>query len=391
MPRKTAGELSRKDQILEAAFTLSRRDISWSMRDIAWEVGVSKPALYRHYASRAELEQKMEARVMEHILSAIMTPDESRDSIRMAVVEALRAKPDYFMFLTRQLITVEAFAEKVMQYIISNSPRIAEFFNSINNAPEDIYRIQSLGIQKNTITVLLASYNSMAIRECQDELLRRNAEGFPELCMPTETRLDELDRLPVSFDEDNRSKLFDAIARAIQAQGIASVTIEKIAEELGTAKSSLYFYYDNKQAMLNELITFESDTIVSFLNRHIIQGETFEEQLYLAMVFHASYLLSRPGIIPVFNWIRYEMITNHHEVSHPDTRKDGILDNLKTGHFVTRCTDKQQGILSIVKWALILSSGCTIREYERGMSKEMILKSIRTMYKLILFGDKELL
>lgn len=391
MARKDTGELSRKEQILEAAFTLSRRDISWSMRDIAWEVGVSKPALYRHYANRAELEKKMEERIMEHLRSAIEYAGESRDSIRMAVVGTLREKPDYFMFLARQLITVEDFPEKALEYLISNSPQIADYFNRINSAPAETYLKQSLGIQKNAITVLLASYNSPAIREYQDELLRRNAEGFPEFCLPEEQRLDELDRLPVLFDENNKSRLFDAIARAVQAQGIASVTVEKIAEELGTAKSSLYFYYENKQAMLTELIAFESDTILALLGRHVTQGSTFEEQFYLAMMTHARYLLTKPGVIPVFNWIRYEMITNHHEVTHPDTHKNGILESFNTGRFTTRCPDVQLGVLSIIKWVLILSGGCTIREYENGRDKEEILKSIRTMYKLILFGDKELL
>lgn len=391
MPGESTGETSRKEQILEAAFTISKREISWSMQDIAREVGVSKPALYRHYANRAELEQKMEERVMEHIFTAIKSSDNSRENIRMAVVGALRDQPDYYMFLTKQLITVDSFAERALKYLIDSSPRISGYFSRINNAPADEYHKQSLGIQKNAITVLLASYNCMSIREYQNELLRRNAEGFPEFRLPEENRLDELDRIPVSFDDNSSSKLFDAIARAVQAQGIASVTVEKIAEEMGTAKSSLYFYYENKQAMLTELISYESDTILGLLKRHVRQGETFEEQLYLAMTAHARYLLRKPGVITVFNWIRYEMITNHHDVTHPDTQKSDILDSFTTSQFKTSCPNVQLGILSIIKWVLILSSGCTIREYEKGMDKETIMQSIRTMYKLILFGDKELL
>lgn len=391
MTGSNTGKITRKEQILEAAFALSHRNISWSMQDIAWEVGVSKPALYRHYSNRAELEHLMESRVMEHIFSTIQQAGGTRDCIRMAVVEALRAKPDYFLFLTKQLITVEDFPQKALDYLIARSPHIADYFARINALPADVYQMQSLGIQKNTITVLLASYTAAGIREYQDELLRRNAEGFPEVTMPTEERLDALDKITINLDQKENSKLFQAIARAVQAQGIGNVTVEKIAEEMGTAKSSLYFYYENKEAMLKELIVHESDTILALLARHVTQGATFEEQIYLAMMIHARYLLRKPGVIPVFNWIRYEMITHHHKIIHPDIHRNGILDSFNTDNFVTRCPDIKLGALSVIKWALTLSSGCTIREYESGLDEKKILESIRTMYKLILLGDKELL
>ena len=67
-----------------------------------------------------------------------------------------------------------------------------------------------------------------------------------------------------------------------------------------------------------------------------------------------------------------------------------MLEDFDLEQISVRTSDKGLGALSIAKWALILSSGCTIREYERNKSEEDILKSIRIMYKLILFGDKEL-
>ncbi|HOF85308.1 MAG TPA: TetR/AcrR family transcriptional regulator [Treponemataceae bacterium] len=383
--------ISRREQILDAAFSIARRNVSWSMRDVAWEVGVSKPALYRHYTSRADLEQAMESRVLELLLSSIESARENTESIRTAMVRDLRAHPDYFMFFARNLITVESFHERVLSYLIENSRQIGDFFSRLRQESPEILQRKTLAIQKNAITILLAGYDSPMIREFQDELLRRNAEGFPELAFPPEVRLDELDEIPLQSETGENVKLFEAISRAIQAQGIGNVTIEKIAEEMGTAKSSLYFYYDNKQAMLSELVTHESDVFLSVLSEHVKWGKTTEEQLYLAMIAHTQYFLNKPGIIPVFNWIRYEMVTHHHEVSHPDVHHNALRGTFDFSRIKSRTSDEALEALSIVKWAMILSSGCTIREHESGKSKEDILKSIRSMYKLILFGDKELL
>ncbi len=383
--------LSRRDQILDAAFSIARRNVTWSMRDVAWEIGVSKPALYRHYVSRAELEQAMESRIMELLLNSIESSRDNPESIRSAMVRDLRAHPDYFMYFARNLITVDSFHEKVLSYLVENSQPIGAFFSQLNNESPEVFHRKSLAIQKNAITVLLAGYDSPIIREYQDELLHRNACGFPELVLPSESRLHELERLPLKAKESDNTKLFEAIARAVQVQGIENVTIEKIAEEMGTAKSSLYFYYENKQAMLFELISYESGAFLELLSEHVKQGKSMEEQLYLAMIAHALYLLNKPGIIPVFNWIRYEMITHHYEVRHPDIHHSKLLETFDLDRIDSRTSDSTMGALSIIKWALILSSGCTIREYERNKSKEDILKSIRIMYKLILFGDKELL
>jgi AcrR family transcriptional regulator len=291
--------ISRREQILDAAFSIARRNVSWSMRDVAWEVGVSKPALYRHYTSRADLEQAMESRVLELLLSSIESARENTESIRTAMVRDLRAHPDYFMFFARNLITVESFHERVLAYLIENSRQIGDFFSRLRQESPEVLQRKTLAIQKNAITILLAGYDSPMIREFQDELLRRNAEGFPELAFPPEVRLDELDKIPLQSETGENVKLFEAISRAIQAQGIGNVTIEKIAEEMGTAKSSLYFYYDNKQAMLSELVTHESDVFLSVLSEHVKWGKTTEEQLYLAMIAHTQYLLNKPGIIPV--------------------------------------------------------------------------------------------
>ncbi|HRR03592.1 MAG TPA: TetR/AcrR family transcriptional regulator, partial [Treponemataceae bacterium] len=159
--------ISRREQILDAAFSIARRNVSWSMRDVAWEVGVSKPALYRHYTSRADLEQAMESRVLELLLSSIESARENTESIRTAMVRDLRAHPDYFMFFARNLITVESFHERVLSYLIENSRQIGDFFSRLRQESPEILQRKTLAIQKNAITILLAGYDSPMIREFQ--------------------------------------------------------------------------------------------------------------------------------------------------------------------------------------------------------------------------------
>lgn len=386
-PRKPQ---SRRDQIIEAAFSLSRRNISWSMRDLAWEVGVSKPALYRHFSNRAELEEVMETRVFAFILSAIRNAGTTNEDIRTVVVSALRSNPEYYMYITKNLLLVKSFFWRALDYIKEQSPYVSDFLASLKDIPTETATKRMLEILKSSVTILISSYSSQGMREYLDEILRKNREGFPELVCPQEARLDELETISITTERSSDSQLLEAIARAVESQGIENITVEKIAEETGLAKSSLYSHFESKEAMLSELIRHESETISKLLTAYIQQGETTEEQIYLALLAQVRYILDNPKIVPVSNWIRYEMITQHQKSIPVEQGVPVINEYFKGTRIETRCADSNLGVFAIFKWILILSGSATIRIYEEGYKEKDILNYIRIMYKLILLGDKEL-
>jgi len=391
--KEEAKPKNRKDQILKAAFSLAQANVSWSMSDLAQRVGVSKTALYRHFSNRAEIESELESITLKKLLATIEKVENNAASVRCAIVIFLRKNPDIFMYLTRNIITVEDFESKTLLYLKRKSPRIHSFFVGLETLSAEMKENHLIGIQKNVITMLLVSFNEKSLLPLQNLLLSRNSTGFPELSIPSKQRLDELETIRIEEDpsDEIERKLLQAVAAAIQQQGIPNVTVENIAMQLGTAKSSLYSHYASKKAMLSKLINGEINTILTLLDRYVMRGKNFEEQLYLVMLVHTRHLLSKPDIIPVFNWIRYEMITQHYEMGRPDIDTKEFLRPFHPVRIGENGCEDQDQRLVLIRWVATLSSSCSIRGYELGSTEKEILKYIRIMYKHILYGDKELL
>jgi len=147
------------------------------MRDLAWEVGVSKPALYRHFSNRAELEEVMETRVFAFILSAIRNAGTTNEDIRTVVVSALRSNPEYYMYITKNLLLVKSFFWRALDYIKEQSPYVSDFLASLKDIPTETATKRMLEILKSSVTILISSYSSQGMREYLDEILRKTEKG----------------------------------------------------------------------------------------------------------------------------------------------------------------------------------------------------------------------
>ncbi|HNQ98028.1 MAG TPA: TetR/AcrR family transcriptional regulator, partial [Treponemataceae bacterium] len=247
---------SRRKQILDAAFFLATKSEVWSLADIAAVVGVSKTAIYRHFTNRAEIEEEMTRELIEAVSTAIDTAKESPNAIRLAVVSLLRAKPGYLQYIVQRIITTEGFVPIMIESLISQNERIASFFSRLERLRKGVQSHIRADLLISSVSVIIASFADDRLRLIQDQLLESLARGFPELQAVTESRLAELDKICLleKRNEEESDRLISAIARTIQAHGLKNTTIENIAQEMGMAKSSLYFYCKNKNEMLASLI-----------------------------------------------------------------------------------------------------------------------------------------
>ena len=83
------------------------------------------------------------------------------------------------------------------------------------------------------------------------------------------------------FPEENR--IFKAFATVIRKYDFGGVTIERIANELGMAKSSLYFYFENKNAMIASLIEKEMTMLTQICIESSSEARNFSEYIYLSL------------------------------------------------------------------------------------------------------------
>lgn len=121
----------------------------------------------------------------------------------------------------------------------------------------------------------------------------------------SEERMKELDELcsVIPSDLPTEDKIFTAFAEVIKKYGINGVTVEHIAKELNMAKSSLYFYFENKNQMIYSLVSKEINLLKTICAENISEAKTYSEFIYINMRTEISYFLARPSILPICGWL----------------------------------------------------------------------------------------
>ncbi len=75
-----------------------------------------------------------------------------------------------------------------------------------------------------------------------------------------------------------------------------------------SGKSSLYFYFDNKEQMIEDVVGSEKERLTELIIERITGFESFEEQLYCIFYVMTSYFLLKPSIFTIMNWLRYQFV-----------------------------------------------------------------------------------
>ena len=409
---KTERTTRRREQILEAAFRLSARRGDWSLADIAGEIGLSKTALYRHFRDRADIEEEMRRELFRSLLRIIDSAPEDPTEIRKAVVAFYRQNQGHLFATMMGIVTDPDFNRNAVDFLVSGSPRVARYFSRIDMTDGAGRERLAANLLINSVSILLASFLDERIdTKLQDELLALLDRGLESLALPTDGRLDELTSdaaLPEGETGTDGGKILAAIARAIQKHGVTKTTIERIAEETGTAKSSLYFHYRTKQDMLEDLLQSETRNMLRLYGEKASAGRTFVEQLYVIMIVQANYLMMKPDLIPVFNWIRYETIANRYAADHGRFDPDEILAAFRVSDLAPKESDRSAKgpdrsagkdasppwderilALALLKRASIISSTITIYGYDTGHDPEKIRNLVRIAFARMVHGEKE--
>lgn len=388
-----------------AAFDLSARRGDWSLADIAEEIGLSKTALYRHFRDRAEIEEEMRRDLFRSLLGVIESAAPDPTEIRKAVVAFFRKNQGHLYVTIMGIVTDPDFNRTAIEFLISGSERIARYFSRIDMIDAVKRERASVNLLINSVSILLASFLDKNIdAKLQDGLLQLLDRGFNGRDLPADKRLAELTlaaSLTAEEIEMDGSKILAAIARVIQKHGVTKTTIERIAEETGTAKSSLYFHYRTKKDMLEDLLRSETGNMIRLFMDKARKGDTFIEQLYITMIVQANYLMMKPDLIPVFNWIRYETIANRYSADHGRYDLDDILSAFKVEDLRSKGRTRESGTsdpppwderilaIALIKWASIISSTVTIYGHETKHDPDKIRNSVRIAFERMVLGEKE--
>ena len=93
-------------------------------------------------------------------------------------------------------------------------------------------------------------------------------------------------------NKDRHREILDAAARVITERGLAETRVSDIAEQAGVSPGLILYYFDSKDRLLAEALTFANDQFYLRTSREIRRISSAKEQLRRMIE------LSVPGLLP---------------------------------------------------------------------------------------------
>jgi AcrR family transcriptional regulator len=310
---KTRAKSDTKERILMAALMemSSSHDHTASLGGVAKRVGISKAAIFRHFKDKSVLVDAMKSRFFDDVSVALLAaaPESgilsSHDMVR-AINRFLVSKPEYF-----GVIKMLCSQGKGMDTLIAH-----EFgsrgIKSLKKG-EGANLSEMAGVYCFTTIVyfvlhyrMVADQNGTTVTAEQfaDKLSGFIIDGWPEIRDLTPAEKKECDKKCIVTAESlpGEDRFFGALIAVIFKFGFSGITMERIAEELGMVKSSIYAFFANKEELVHGLLRKEVTYLIALLSEKLAGTTDVSVAVYIFLHVMYNYMVVRPALIAVIVW-----------------------------------------------------------------------------------------
>ena len=104
-------------------------------------------------------------------------------------------------------------------------------------------------------------------------------------------------RPTAKIPKDRRGEILSAAAQVITDRGLAETRIQDIADAIGVSTGLILYYFDSKDRLLVEALTYANDQFYAQLSRELAKNESARMQLDRLIE------LSVPGLLPGFGFL----------------------------------------------------------------------------------------
>jgi len=358
-----------REDIVKTAFKVWGRDLyrTTSLTDVARELGVSKPALYRHFKDKEALLKAMYSAFFNDCAGFIKEGYDRAVSVDLdeGCIIMMRSFAEYFIRNRDAFIfsLVRVFGRQEMESVSAFSERGMDFkrlvFGAGRNGTQYPSKLQLIVI---TTVFNISIFHRFAYKrgEQPSETLIKEALARMEKQVSRGLGLDARKVAGMNYRDleeqaagtvylDTESNvLLRAVAKAVAEAGPWNASMEMVAKHSGLSKSGLYAHFKSKQDMLGKLFITEYVRILNFARAQVENSEVPEEQLYLAIITIVNYLRSRPEILVAIDWIR----TRRLELGRGGSgRLYRIIRNIKLEAIRNY---NQRSLIRIAQWILFL-------------------------------------
>lgn len=330
----------------------------FSLSQVAAKVGISKTAIFRHFANKDALLHDMQqyffdtiAQQLLHIQELVETPSAVTSLEDIALdrfILFLSGYPQYIYYLLNQFISAADFEQQFVRELELRGIDEQFLYGRCLSADKKKSTSALAGYMQNlycTVTIMFFLQKRMKFIRSENvldtpetfakKLVFFMAHGVKS-CVPEQSnnypvplssaRIRELDQY-CSFDAVELSpedRIFTALASVINKSKFPGVTVERIAEELHMAKSSLYSYFSNKNELIRTLISREMESLIKCIQHNYQWAQNSSECIYIQLRTEFNYFMKRPSVIPVCGWLR--MSGSYYMVHETDQKKEGPSD-----------------------------------------------------------------
>ncbi|TFG79204.1 MAG: TetR/AcrR family transcriptional regulator [Spirochaetales bacterium] len=402
------------EDILAAAFRVWGREAykKMSLTEVAAELGVTKPALYRHFRDKDQLLAAMRAAFFDRYAEAMKAAFPSGLSgVTDSIPKVLRLLETLAAYFGARPWDMAFMFARIMRYSDVDQVFAAELaardikLDSQEGRPDPLRDQAQVAVA--TCFFLVALFHlerkrwQVPLPAARGELAgltasilklaahglgggagytpgARAPSGFPDMDYAA---LDSKARLSQA-ETATPDGLLQAVAAVVAKAGSWNASMEMVAKRSGLSKSGLYSHFRSKEDMLLRLFSAEFERISEVIAKRLQGTNPPAERLYLAMASASEYLLARPDILVALDWMRMQRI------GVPDLLPPRLLE------LFSFLEDKGAGMRLVggslgttVRWILFL----TIHQLMRcaGSAQPSHKECLRALHRFMLQGLME--
>jgi len=401
-------------EIIDAAFKAWSRDLylDTSLSQVARELGVSKPALYRHFRNKQALLDAMAVHFFDDFADFIRADYEKalREDSGKGIFTLIRAIASYFaqnvqafIFSLVRLYDQHKCGVGIGDELKSRGVDFGAFHHSLKK--NYVYNPLVMRMIFTTLTFFMAVFHK------RDKTLANPPS--PQAMSKQIGMIIEIIERGLGYDGgeigaldleglENRvagavggiedDPLLKAVAGAVAEAGPWEASMEQVARRSGLSKSGLYGHFKSKHDMLQQLFMTEFMRIVGFARQGMGQSTNSLERLYLGIFSIAEYLRSKPDFLVAMDWVRTRRIDfSKSKTKQPSAWDDGMqpeFQRLFEGIAIKpfqggESFDDKRGRRIISHWILFLIINILLRPGEQEQVKN---EDIRLLYRFLTLG-----
>lgn len=388
-----------REKILNAAFSLYEMNFSdASLSSIAKKAGITKTAIYRHFKDKSSLETEMFKIVYDSFYDVLKNFSCKMNSGKpteafAAIIEFVYKNTSFISFYLLSA-SENSHDDLIMEMKNRGLPIFDEILTHDGAIGSLDFYVKTI-FSSATIICMVSARKKCPEISLSDENFYKAAgtlilKGLQNsIAYITELRFAQLEQSVRDSikDLDPPDRIIIALNSAIKKNGYKNVTLEEIARELGMAKSSLYTWFTNKNDLFSKIIYKELDMLLTTVIENQYCGQTMEERVFLIMSTSLEFLLSRPQLINVFQWLQLTENFGEKICTNPDFNMQQIFEDFFKKNPVTKSVPElgfgNKNYEIITNWIFIMPVFTIFHGEKHGFTDDITRAALRETFKMI--------